>query len=133
LIPHTCTPLPSWLRQHQALERLNLQAHQSAQLPGQEEWVVEAFVSLDKVPTLIHALVVMDCWRALLWPRLRDGVVAAGAGVRAYFVLYHEATLVNLLEASSSSPHRTLLSNPPLTDPPQHTTVHNSTTNQLTN
>lgn len=60
--------------------------------------MVEAFVSLDKVPALVHALVLMDCWRALLWPRLRQGVLAAGAAVRTYFVLYHEATVINLLE-----------------------------------
>ena len=95
----TTTDTSSWLQQHQALERLNLQAHQSAQRSGQEEFVVEAFVSLDKIPTLVHALVLMDCWRALLWPRLRAGALAAGAAMRAYFVLYHEAMVVNLLEA----------------------------------
>ena len=37
-----------WMAQHEALEQLNLQAHQSAQ-GNQDEFVIEALVTLDKV------------------------------------------------------------------------------------
>ena len=37
-----------WMRQHESLEQLNLQAHQSAQQAG-DEFVLEAFVTFDKV------------------------------------------------------------------------------------
>jgi hypothetical protein len=37
-----------WMRQHESLEQLNLQAHQSAQQAG-DEFVLEAFVTFDKL------------------------------------------------------------------------------------
>ncbi len=90
----------AWLQQHQAMERLNAQAHQSARCPDTPggEFVLEAFVAHDKVATLVHDLVLLDCWKDKVWPRLAEGVVARRATMRAYFVLFHEATVVNLLE-----------------------------------
>jgi len=90
----------AWLRQHQALERLNAQAHQSARCPDacQGEFVLEAFVSQEKVMVLVQDLILLDCWKEKVWPRVMRGVVSRGATMRAYFVLFHEATVVNLLE-----------------------------------
>ena len=90
----------TWLRQHQALERLNAQAHQSARCPDSHdgEFIVEAFTAHDKITCLLHELILLDVWKDKVWPRLISQVVARGASTRAYFVLFHEATLVNLLQ-----------------------------------
>ncbi len=90
----------AWLWQHQALERMNAQAHQSARCPdaSQGEFVLEAFVSQNKVTALVQDLILLDCWKEKVWPRVMPEVISSGATMRAYFVLFHEATVVNLLE-----------------------------------
>jgi len=52
----------------------------------------------DKVTALVQDLILIDCWKEKIWPRVIPGVVSRGATMRAYFVLFHEATVVNLLE-----------------------------------
>lgn len=42
-----------WMRQHESLEQLNLQAHQSAQQAG-DEFVLEAFVTFDKLKVNVY-------------------------------------------------------------------------------
>ena len=42
---------PAWMAQHEALERLNLQAHQSAQARS-DEFVLEAFLTFEKLREL---------------------------------------------------------------------------------
>jgi len=85
-----------WMKQHEALEQLNLQAHQSAQQQG-DEFVMEAFLTFDKMRLLVHELLVIEAWRMHVFPRIKKSLVEAKATMRGYFCLYHEATLVNLL------------------------------------
>ena len=88
-----------WLKQHQVLERLNMQAHQSARQGSGDEFVLEALVSEpDKMTCLIHDLILLDCWKEKMWPTIKPPVIARQCTMRAYFILFHEATLVNLLE-----------------------------------
>ena len=42
----------AWMRQHESLEQLNLQAHQSAQQAG-DEFVLEALITFDKLKVVI--------------------------------------------------------------------------------
>ena len=49
----------AWLRQHDALERLNMQAHQSAQCRA-DEYIVEALVAQDRLSHLVHELLVAE-------------------------------------------------------------------------
>lgn len=51
-----------WLRQHDAIERLNIQAHQSAQCRG-DEYIVEALVTHDRLSHLVHELLVAEVKR----------------------------------------------------------------------
>mmetsp|Transcript_20674 Transcript_20674/g.61757 ORF Transcript_20674/g.61757 Transcript_20674/m.61757 type:complete len:83 (-) Transcript_20674:15-263(-) len=51
-----------WLAQHEYVEKLNVQAHISIQNQT-EEFVLEALVSFDKVPVLVHELISIQVWR----------------------------------------------------------------------
>ena len=142
-----------FLKRHTDLERLNLQAHQSAQ-GKTDEFVLEAFLTFDKVrgvgcvgsekrvgqsrgtdknyqteskitpkwikhrsrrktknnyinlhpfhlaqvKTIIKDLLAIEAWRESVLPKLIADVAANNNVMRVYFTLYHEATLVNLLE-----------------------------------
>eukprot|EP00946_MAST-07B_sp_MAST-7B-sp1_P004997 g4997.t1 len=87
-----------WLKQHEVLEKLNMQAHHCAR-SNSDDFVLEALVTFDKLPTIIHELVVIEAWRENVYPLLEKDVVKRGSSMRAYFTLYHEATLSNLLES----------------------------------
>ena len=100
---HSFLPLvPRWLQQHELMEKLNLQAHQSAR-GHTDEFVLEAFITFEKLPMLIRDLILVDVWREQVFPLLVDQLAERRATMRGYFVLYHEATAINLLEVSQSS------------------------------
>jgi hypothetical protein len=86
----------AWMEQHRNVERLNLQAHQSA-LGNSDEYVLEALLTFDKLDFLVHDLLVIEAWKENVYPCLLDRVAGRNT-MRVYFVLYHEATIVNLLE-----------------------------------
>lgn len=85
-----------FLDQHQTCEKLNLQAHQSA-MANTEEFVLESFLTFEKIEVLIHNLIVMETWKEFVFPLLVEPLATKNS-MRLYFVLYHEATLINLLE-----------------------------------
>ena len=87
-----------WLLQHEVIEKLNMQAHQCAR-SGSEDFILEAMVTYDKLPVIIHELVVIEAWRENVYPLIQMDLAKAG-GMRGYFALYHEATLANLLEVA---------------------------------
>mmetsp|Transcript_16405 Transcript_16405/g.40438 ORF Transcript_16405/g.40438 Transcript_16405/m.40438 type:complete len:576 (+) Transcript_16405:161-1888(+) len=86
----------SWMRQHNLVEQLNIQAHNNA-VTKHDEFVVEALLDAEKLPTLIHHLLATEAWKIKIYPRLYKKIKAA-ASVKAYIALYHEATVCNLLE-----------------------------------
>ncbi|KAL4095713.1 hypothetical protein PRIC1_009086 [Phytophthora ramorum] len=92
-----------WLEHHHAMEKLNLQAHQSAQRK-QDNFVVESLLTFDKFPTIISNLLSLELWKANVLPLLRCQDTDA-ASLRLYFVVYHEATLTNLLEVAFFHEH----------------------------
>jgi hypothetical protein len=99
---------PAWMKQHEVLEKLNLQAHHCV-LSQSDNFVMEDLVTYEKVALLVRELLVVEAWRERIFPgviktlralladpaTVRD---AHGATLRLYFILYHEATLANLLE-----------------------------------
>jgi len=86
----------AWMEQHRILEKLNLQAHQNA-LTNSDEYVMEAFLTFNKLPVLIHDLLLIEAWKTHVYPLLVDEL-AGKNNMRLYFILYHEATVVNLFE-----------------------------------
>lgn len=85
-----------WIEQHMHIEKLNLQAHQSA-MSNSDEYVIEAFLTFGKIECLIHDLLIIETWKENVYPLLKSRLAGRNS-IRTYFVLYHEATVVNLLE-----------------------------------
>uniref|UniRef100_A0A8D0G8T8 Zinc finger MYND domain-containing protein 10 n=1 Tax=Sphenodon punctatus TaxID=8508 RepID=A0A8D0G8T8_SPHPU len=87
-----------WLRQHEHLEKLNMQAILSA-ASGQEQPLVELLVIYTKVPILIEELITVEIWKHKVFPilcQLEDFKPKSTFPI--YLVLHHEASIINLLE-----------------------------------
>lgn len=89
-----------WHRQRENIERLNLQAHHNVQTKS-DEFVKSYLISYDKVNTLVHELLVMEIWREMVLPKLDQSCYESSIShTNIYLALYHEAIIVNLLEAT---------------------------------
>lgn len=95
-----------WFRQHEQLDRLNIQAHKNA-MGGSDEYVMEAFVTGDKISHLIHTLLSAEAWKEKIFPKI-SGHVAKMSSFKSYICIYHEASICNLLEVLLY--HRTAIS-----------------------
>jgi hypothetical protein len=74
-----------------------MQAHHNA-LTGGEEFVAEALVSFDKLGVLVHELCAVEVWREFVYePHMKEAVTAENT-YKFYMAMYHEASLINLLE-----------------------------------
>ncbi|XP_027002869.2 zinc finger MYND domain-containing protein 10 [Tachysurus fulvidraco] len=87
-----------WFQQHEYIEKLNMQGilHASA---NQEEYIKDLFVSLGKIPTLVHEMILVEVWKENVFPiicKLQD--FSPKSTFPLYIVIYHEATVLNLLE-----------------------------------
>jgi len=117
------------------LEKLNLLAHSHAQNKT-DEFVLEAFLTFDKLTTLITNLIALETWRDSVLPQLNDPTQkmtvlnsrisskktqkskisskskitttpSENNTMRIYFTLYHEVTLISLLEVFMFHSHVT--------------------------
>mmetsp|Transcript_25646 Transcript_25646/g.59365 ORF Transcript_25646/g.59365 Transcript_25646/m.59365 type:complete len:125 (-) Transcript_25646:36-410(-) len=75
-------PSDKWLTQHGWIERLNMQAHVNASQMC-DEFVMEALVLHEKMPTLVHSLLASELWRTNVFPKLRERAAELD-GVRLY-------------------------------------------------
>jgi len=89
---------PGWMRQHLALQRLNLQAHESVQ-SNSDNFVLDALVTFDKLGVIVHELLVIEAWRehVLSDPAVLKRV-ATHFSIRGYHTVFQEAAICNLLE-----------------------------------
>lgn len=85
-----------WLTQHEKSEKLNWTAHNQAK-EGYDEYVVDQINTGEKLPTLIYDLILIEVWKMKIWPLVK-AKIAKFSSLRTYIPLYHEATVVNLLE-----------------------------------
>jgi len=85
-----------WFRQHETIDRLNIQAHKNA-LGGTDEFVMDSFVTLDKMPVLVYELLCAETWKHKVFPIIKADVAQIST-IKSYMCLYHEAAIVNLLE-----------------------------------
>ena len=90
-----------WMKQREALERLNVQAHHNA-VNHTDEFVKEFLISHDKIHVLVHELLVVEAWKERVYPHFAkidpDAMDAGLTNSQVYLAHYCEATLVNLLE-----------------------------------
>ncbi|XP_069824774.1 zinc finger MYND domain-containing protein 10 isoform X2 [Dendropsophus ebraccatus] len=87
-----------WFKQHEYIEKLNMQAILNASA-GQEEMIKDLLVTHGQVPTLIHQLITVEIWKQKVFPvicQLQD--FQPKSTFPLYMVVHHEATIINLLE-----------------------------------
>ncbi|XP_077182065.1 zinc finger MYND domain-containing protein 10 isoform X3 [Paroedura picta] len=87
-----------WFRQHEYIEKLNMQALLSASA-GHEQLLTELLVNYAKIPTLVEELITVEIWKQKIFPilcRLKDFKPKSTFPI--YLVLHHEASIINLLE-----------------------------------
>ncbi|XP_005110410.1 zinc finger MYND domain-containing protein 10 [Aplysia californica] len=88
---------PRWHQQHENLEKLNMQAVVNA-AAKEDEFVKEFFISYGKIDMLVQDLLLTEIWKQNVFPELVDMEFQPKTTFPIYMVLYHEATVVNLLE-----------------------------------
>ncbi|RNF11614.1 zinc finger, MYND-type containing 10 [Trypanosoma rangeli] len=87
-----------WKDERERVERLNMCSHSNAVLKKDD--AVKAFlVEHEKLPVLLHELLVMEMWRHRVLPLVKDSV--AGNPTAYYMFPYYEMVLANLFECIS--------------------------------
>jgi len=87
---------PAWVKQDEALTKLNMQAHINAMMRA-DEYIMEGLVTFDKIKALIFDLLVTEAWKGHVMPLMKDHLVNLSS-YRPYLSVYHEAVVLNLLE-----------------------------------
>ncbi|KDO31668.1 hypothetical protein SPRG_03587 [Saprolegnia parasitica CBS 223.65] len=93
-----------WMRYHGDVEKLNLQAHQSAKQKA-DNFVVEALLTFKKLDVLVRNLLTTELWADDVFPHVAASDVSDATSLRTYFLLYHEAVVCNLLEVAFFHEH----------------------------
>lgn len=89
----------TWCRQHERLEKLNMQSIISARLL-ENEFVKEFLINHDRYPILVYDLLVIELWKERVYEEIKRLQYQPSSSFVLYTILYHEATLVNLLECT---------------------------------
>ena len=76
-----------WLNQHEQLDRLNIQAHKNA-IGSTDEYIMDNFVTLDKVNTLIADLLTTEAWIDFVFPKLIQNTEKLNQ-IKMYMGMYH--------------------------------------------
>lgn len=84
-----------WKNQREAIERLNVCSHSNA-VEKVDDYVKSFLIEHEKLPTILHELLVTEAFRQRMLPEIMDEV--AGSPTAAYFYCNYESVLVNLLE-----------------------------------
>ncbi|KAI6652304.1 Zinc finger MYND domain-containing protein 10-like [Oopsacas minuta] len=86
-----------WFQQHEHIEKLNIQAIVNTKLET-DEFVKEYLITHDKIPLLVHELLLVEIWKDKIFPIYLQEDFEPKVSFPCYLILYHEATLINLLE-----------------------------------
>ncbi|XP_020558775.1 zinc finger MYND domain-containing protein 10 isoform X1 [Oryzias latipes] len=87
-----------WFTQHEYIQKLNMQAVLDASVMH-DETVKELLVSFGKIPVLIHELILIEVWKHKVFTilcQLQD--FNPKNSFQLYMVIYHESTVINLLQ-----------------------------------
>ncbi|KAK7915903.1 hypothetical protein WMY93_011664 [Mugilogobius chulae] len=93
-----CSVVCRWFKQHEYIEKLNMQAILSA-TAMHDEFVKELLVSHGKISVLVHEMILVEVWKHKIFPilcQLQD--FKPQNTFQLYIVIHHEATIINLLE-----------------------------------
>ncbi|XP_054640237.1 zinc finger MYND domain-containing protein 10 isoform X1 [Dunckerocampus dactyliophorus] len=87
-----------WFRQHEHIEKLNMQAILSASATH-DEFIKDILVTSAKIPVLVHEMILTEVWKQKIFPilcQLQD--FTPKNTFPLYMVIHYEATIINLLE-----------------------------------
>ncbi|WAR26277.1 ZMY10-like protein [Mya arenaria] len=91
---------PKWSVQHEVLEKLNMQAILNASAQ-EDEFVKDYLITCDKLSLLIYDLLATEVWKEKVFSEILDTEdFDPKTTFPLYMVLYHEATVINLLETT---------------------------------
>lgn len=93
----------TWITAHQTVLQLLQQATLEMR-SHQEEAVTELLVEHAKLPVLVHELIAVQLWRTRVLPRLLAIEPQPTASFGLYTVLFHEATVLSLIECALFHP-----------------------------
>ncbi|XP_033121716.1 zinc finger MYND domain-containing protein 10-like [Anneissia japonica] len=88
-----------WMKQHDQLEKLNMQAVLNASA-NQDEFIKEMLISHDKICILVHELLALELWKQKVWSIISNINFEPSSTFPLYMTLYHEATISNLIETT---------------------------------
>ncbi|KAK3101721.1 hypothetical protein FSP39_005822 [Pinctada imbricata] len=88
-----------WGRQHENIEKLNMQAVLNASAQ-EDEFIKDFIISCGKSEVLVHDLLLTEIWKEKIFTELVEMEFEPKTTFPIYMVLYHEATVVNLLETT---------------------------------
>ena len=85
-----------FIQHHAYLNKLNMQEMKNI-LTGGEDIIMTQFIDHDKLKLLIKELYTVNTFKEKVYPTIKDKIIKL-CSIKAYFILYHEAVLVNLIE-----------------------------------
>ena len=85
-----------FIKHHAYLSKLNMQEMKNI-LTGGEDIIMTQFIDHDKLKLLIKELYTINAFKEKIYPTIKDKIINLSS-IKSYFILYHEAVIVNLLE-----------------------------------
>jgi len=85
-----------FIQHHAYLNKLNMQEMKNI-LTGGEDIIMTQFIDNDKLKLLIKELYTVNTFKEKVYPTIKDKIIKL-CSIKSYFILYHEAVLVNLIE-----------------------------------
>lgn len=86
----------AWMKQHQTIEKLNMQA-QMCVMQNSDEFVIESLIDHEKIHFLIQDLLATEVFKEKAWKTAKKEL-ASSHYVKLYLLVYHEAVVLGLLE-----------------------------------
>ena len=85
-----------FIQHHAYLSKLNMQEMKNI-LTGGEDIIMTQFIDNDKLKLLIKELYIINTYKEKIYPNIKEKIINL-CSIKSYFILYHEAVLVNLIE-----------------------------------
>ena len=85
-----------FIQHHSYLNKINMQEMKNI-LTGGEDIIMTQFIDHDKLKLLIKELYIINTFKEKIYPTIKDKIIKL-CSIKTYFILYHEAVLVNLIE-----------------------------------
>ena len=85
-----------FIQHHAYLSKLNMQEMKNI-LTGGEDIIMTQFIDNDKLKLLIKELYIINTFKEKIYQNIKEKIINL-CSIKSYFILYHEAVLVNLIE-----------------------------------